>query len=36
MYIENGSEDDIQFYVDGYREHIEKGKKNKGYNAFIA
>ena len=36
MYIENGSEDDIQSYVDGYREHIEKGKKNKGYNAFIA
>lgn len=36
MYIENGSEDDIQFYIDGYRTHIEKGKKNKGYNAFIA
>lgn len=35
MYIKNGSEDDIQFYIDGYRNHIEKGKNNKGYNAYI-
>ena len=30
MYIENGTEDDILFYIDGYREHIEKGKQQKG------
>ena len=31
MYIENGTEDDILFYIDGYREHIKKGKQQKGY-----
>ena len=35
MCIKNGSEDDIQFYIDGYRIHIEKGKNIKGYNAYI-
>ncbi len=35
MYIENGSDENLQFYLDGYREHIEKGKINKGYKALI-
>ena len=35
MYIENGTEDDILFYIDGYREHIEKGKQQKGYSVHL-
>ncbi len=34
-YMENGSEDDQKYYIDGYKEYIEKGKKNKGYSAQI-
>ena len=35
MYIENGTEDDILFYIDGYREHIEKGKQQRGYSVHL-
>ena len=34
-YMENGSEDDLKYYIEGYKEYIEKGKKNKGYSAHI-
>lgn len=33
--IENGEEDNIPFYIDGFKEHIEKGKSQKGYQALI-
>ena len=33
--ILNGSEDNIPFYIEGYREHIEQGKQTKGYRATI-
>lgn len=33
--LENGPEDDIPFYIAGFREHIEKGKAEKGYRALI-
>ena len=33
--IENGSDDDLLFYIDGYRDHVEQGKNNKGYKALI-
>lgn len=33
--LTNGSEDSIPFYVSGYKEHIEKGKQQKGYNVLI-
>ncbi len=35
MYIENGTEDDILFYIDGYRGHIKKGKQQKGYSVHL-
>ena len=35
MYIENGTEDDILFCIDGYREHIEKGKQQRGYSVHL-
>ncbi len=31
----NGKEDNIPFYIDGYKEHIERGKSEKGYSALI-
>ena len=31
----NGKEDNIPFYIDGYREHIERGRNEKGYKVFI-
>lgn len=31
----NGKEDNIPFYIDGYREHIERGKNEKGYKVLI-
>ncbi len=31
----NGPEDNIPFYIAGYQEHIEKGKKQKGYHVTI-
>ncbi len=34
-YLENGSEDSLPFYVAGYREHIEKGRTQKGYRVLI-
>ncbi|MDE7222345.1 MAG: hypothetical protein K2O34_01020 [Acetatifactor sp.] len=34
-YLENGAEDSLSFYIAGYREHIEKGKMQKGYRATI-
>ncbi|MDE5824016.1 MAG: hypothetical protein K2H91_04945 [Lachnospiraceae bacterium] len=30
-----GSEDNIPFYIAGYKEHIEKGRQQKGYNVVI-
>ncbi|MCM1091573.1 MAG: hypothetical protein NC092_11010 [Butyrivibrio sp.] len=33
--ILNGSEDNIPFYIEGYKEHIEKGKETKGYCVTI-
>lgn len=34
-YLENGAEDSLPFYIAGYREHIEKGKAQKGYRVLI-
>ncbi len=34
-YLKNGSEDSLSFYIAGYREHIEKGKLQKGYCVTI-
>lgn len=34
-YLKNGSEDSLSFYIAGYREHIEKGKLQKGYRVLI-
>ena len=31
----NGIEDNIPFYIAGYKEHIEKGKQTKGHCATI-
>ena len=31
----NGPADNIAFYIAGYQEHIEKGKKQKGYHVTI-
>ena len=31
----NGKEDNIPFYIAGYPEHIEMGKKKKGYHVTI-
>ncbi len=33
--LTNGSEDSILFFISGYKEHIEKGKHQKGYNVLI-
>lgn len=33
--VNNGKEDNIPFYIDGYREHIERGKNEKGYKVLI-
>ena len=33
--IENGEEDNIPFYIAGFKEHVEQGKKQKGYRALI-
>lgn len=33
--IKNGKEDNIVFYIKGYREHIEIGKSKKGYHSAI-
>lgn len=34
-YLKNGSEDSISFYILGYKEHVEKGRGQKGYTALI-
>ena len=33
--LENGAEDNIPFYIAGYKEHVEKGKVTKGYSVLI-
>lgn len=33
--LNNGEEDDIVFYINGYKEHIEIGRNKKGYHALI-
>ena len=33
--LENGAEDNIPFYVAGYQEQVEKGKRKKGYTARV-
>lgn len=33
--LENGVEDNIPFYIEGYREHVEQGKNQKGYTAIV-
>lgn len=33
--ILNGDEDDICFYIAGYKEHIERGENEKGYSVTI-
>ena len=33
--LENGAEDNIPFYIAGYKEHIEKGTLQKGYHVTI-
>lgn len=33
--LENGEEDNISFYIEGYREHVEQGKNQKGYTAMV-
>lgn len=34
-YVVNGKENSIPFYIAGYKEHIEHGKREKGYSAAI-
>ncbi len=34
-YLENGAEDSLSFYIAGYKEHIEKGRLQKGYRVTI-
>lgn len=34
-YVKEGPENDMKFYVDGYRSAVERGKNQKGYNARI-
>lgn len=34
--VMNGKEDNIPFYIAGYKEHIERGKNKKGYSVTIA
>ncbi len=33
--VMNGKEDNIPFYISGYKEHIEHGKNEKGYHVTI-
>ena len=33
--VMNGKEDNIPFYIAGYKEHIERGKNKKGYSVTI-
>lgn len=33
--LEKGAEDNIPFYIKGLKEHIEKGKEQKGYQVII-
>ncbi|MDE7252129.1 MAG: hypothetical protein K2O32_04225 [Acetatifactor sp.] len=33
--IINGKEDSISFYIKGYKEHIERGKKEKNYSITL-
>lgn len=33
--VMNGKEDNIPFYIAGYKEHIERGKNEKGYRVTI-
>ncbi len=33
--LEHGEEDNIPFYIAGYKEHVEKGMSQKGYTALI-
>lgn len=33
--VMNGKEDNIPFYIAGYKEHIEHGKNKKGYHVTI-
>lgn len=33
--LENGTEDNIPFYIEGFKAHIEKGKMQKGYHVII-
>ena len=33
--IEKGVEDNIPFYIEGVKEHVEKGKLQKGYRVMI-
>ena len=33
--VMNGKEDSILFYISGYKEHIEHGKRKKGYSVTI-
>lgn len=34
-YNENGDSENILFYIDGFKEHIDKGMNNKGHRATI-
>ncbi len=33
--VMNGKEENIPFYISGYKEHIEHGKNEKGYHVTI-
>lgn len=33
--LTKGKEDNIPFYIEGFRQYIEKGKQEKGYAALI-
>ena len=33
--LENGEEDNIPFYIEGFIAHVEKGKLKKGYKAIV-
>lgn len=35
MRLKNGNDDSIFFYISGFKEHIEIGKKTKGYNVLL-
>lgn len=34
-FLKNGREDSLAFYIQGYKEHIERGKAQRGYKALI-